>query len=479
MSRFADPVNSLESALERARAMAHLNAFIALAEDDRPVPPAGSPLEPANGEPGPLWGTPIAVKDSIDVAGFPCTAGTPALRDWRPQIDAPIVRTLRDAGAVVVGKTNLHELSAGITSNNRTFGPVHNPYDGRLIAGGSSGGSAAAVAAGVVPIALGADTAGSCRIPASLCGCVGFRPTVGRYPGDGIVPLSSTRDTVGTLTRTVDVAIVVDHLLSGSRCERFDLTGRRLGIPRAYFYDDLDEEIRPVIDAALDRLADAGAVLIETEISGIEEVIAPVALDLTLSEWPRDLAIYLARHRSRIHVAEIVDAMAGDVEREWLANELWGQAVPHERYISIIARSRPDALARYVDTFRRDRLDALALPTTRLPARPIGDDETVLVNGQPVGTLTAYLRNTDATAFAGLPSLSVPAGITRSGLPVGLNFDGLPGTDSTLLAIGAAFQRLDAPLPTPPDPTAKGDRPSQPSLGPSTERRTGSPGDCR
>jgi Asp-tRNA(Asn)/Glu-tRNA(Gln) amidotransferase A subunit family amidase len=177
--------DQVEAALQRAQEIAELNAFVTLAD------------VPASGAEGPLAGVPIAVKDSIHVAGFPCTGGTPALRNWRPASDAPIVTILRKAGAVVVGKTGMHELSAGITSNNPAYGAVRNPHDPRLIAGGSSGGSAVAVAAGVVPVALGADTAGSLRIPAALCGCVGFRPTPGRYPNEGVIPLSATRDTVG------------------------------------------------------------------------------------------------------------------------------------------------------------------------------------------------------------------------------------------------------------------------------------------
>jgi indoleacetamide hydrolase len=421
----------VEAALERARATAELNAFVTLAD--------GAPPRPATG--GPLDGVPIAVKDSIHVAGFPCTGGTPALRDWRPAADATVVRILRAAGAVVVGKTGLHELSAGITSNNLAYGAVRNPYDQRLIAGGSSGGSAVAVAAGVVPVALGADTAGSVRIPAALCGCVGFRPTTGRYPSDGVIPLSATRDTVGPITRTVADAALVDELVTGVRSDPVELAGRRLGVPRAHFYDDLDAETAAVIDDALGMLSDAGAELVETRVAGIEELTEPHSLALTLREWPRELSVHLARHRCPVPIEEVVDAMAGPVERGWLADQLWGDPVPDTHHVEILERVRPALVARYVECVRRDRLDALVLPTTRLPARPIGQDDTVEINGRPVGTLEAYLRNTDPTAFAGLPSISVPAGLTASGLPVGLSFDGLPGSDSVLLALAAAFER--------------------------------------
>jgi mandelamide amidase len=422
----------IEAALQRAEDTAELNAFVTLAD----TPPRATD--------GPLGGVPIAVKDSIHVAGLPCTGGTPALRNWRPATDAPIVTILRTAGAVVVGKTGMHELSAGITSNNLAFGAVRNPHDPRLIAGGSSGGSAVAVAAGVVPVALGADTAGSVRIPAALCGCVGFRPTTGRYPNGGVIPLSATRDTVGPITRTVAGAALVDELVTGVRADPVELAGRRLGVPHAYFYDDLDAETAAVVDDALGRLSDAGAELVETKVEDLEELLLPHSLALTLREWPRELAVHLARHRCPVTIEEVVDAMAGPVERGWLADQLWGDPVPETHHAEILERARPALVARYAACIQRDRLDALVLPTTRLPARPIGQDDEVLINGRPVGTLAAYLRNTDPTAFAGLPSISVPAGRTASGLPVGLSFDGLPGADSTLLGLAAAFERLDA-----------------------------------
>ncbi|QYN37572.1 indole acetimide hydrolase [Pseudonocardia sp. DSM 110487] len=422
----------VEAALQRASETAELNAFVALADATEPGTSGG-----------PLAGVPIAVKDSIHVAGFPCTGGTPALRNWRPAADATVVRTLRAAGAVIVGKTGMHELSAGITSNNLAYGAVRNPHDPRLIAGGSSGGSAAAVAAGIVPVSLGADTAGSVRIPAALCGCVGFRPTTGRYPNDGVIPLSATRDTVGPITRTVADAALVDELITGLRIHPVELAGRRLGVPRAYFYDDLDAETAAVIDDALGRLSDAGAELVETRVEDLDELTRPHSLALTLHEWPRELGMHLARHRCPVTVEEVVDAMAGPVERKWLADQLWGDPVPVTHHVEILERARPALVARYADCISRDRLDALVLPTTRLPARPIGQDDEVLINGRQVGTLEAYLRNTDPTAFAGLPSITVPAGRAASGLPVGLSFDGLPGTDTTLLALAAAFERLD------------------------------------
>jgi indoleacetamide hydrolase len=418
--------------IERAHRHAELGAFIEVADVDQLAEPTG----------GPLAGLPIAVKDNIGVAGFRCTAGTPALAEWRPPADAAVVARLRKAGATVVGKTNLHELALGITSNNPRFGPVRNPHDLDLIAGGSSGGSAAAVAAGVVPVALGSDTAGSVRIPAALCGIVGFRPTVGRYPRDGIVPVSRTRDTVGLLTRDVADAMLIDEAITARPMRKVELAGRRLGVPRPLFYDGLDTEVRTVAEDALARLADAGAVLIDTEVPELEARLAPISLPLTLFECLRDIGTYLSVHRCPVRAWEIVDAMASPVERGWLDNELWGDPVSNETYRDIIARGRPEVIDAYRQCFESARLDALVLPTTRVAARPVGHDETVLVDGRPMPTLEAYLRNTDPSAVAGLPSISVPAGRTATGLPVGLSFEGPAGSDATLLGLANAFERL-------------------------------------
>jgi len=258
-----------------------------------------------------------------------------------------------------------------------------------------------------------------------------------------VIPLSATRDTVGPISRTVAGAALVDELVTGARIQKAELVGRRLGVPRAYFYDDLDAETATVIDGALGRLSDAGAELVETRVADLEELLQPHSLALTLREWPRELGTYLTRHRCPVTLEEVADAMVSPVERGWLTDQLWGDPVPDAHHVEILERVRPAVVARYAECIRRDRLDALVLPTTRLPARPIGQDDEVLINGCPVGTLAAYVRNTDPTAFAGLPSISVLAGRTASGLPVGLSFDGLPGTDSTLLALAAAFERLD------------------------------------
>jgi mandelamide amidase len=288
--------------LERAGEIAELGAFLCLAE--------GSPAAGAQG--APLAGVPLAVKDNLDTADFPTSGGTRTLAGSRPGRDHLAVERLRAAGARVVGKTNLHELALGITSNNAAFGPVRNPHDPRRSPGGSSGGSAVAVATGVVPIALGTDTGGSMRVPAAHCGVVGWRPTVGRWGTDRTVPISRTRDTAGVFASTVADVAVVDAVVAG------DSPGSapprlRLGAPRRGFFDDLDPEVAACTERALGRLADAGADLVDVDLADAQELDADCGFPIVFFELAEDLTAYLAT----LH-AEKADESVGVV--------LWGVA---------------------------------------------------------------------------------------------------------------------------------------------------------
>ena len=202
----------------------------------------------------PLSGIPLAIKDNIDCAGMPTAAGTAALRDAVPRADAPVVARVIDAGALAAGKANMHELAFGCTNDNGFFGPARNAYDPSRIPGGSSGGSAVLVASGAVPAALGTDTGGSVRIPAALCGLVGFRPTHGRYPSGGVVPISPTRDTVGPIARTVADVMLLDEILSGNGTALpavDDTRGFRLAVPYSTLWEGLSPDARPVLERAL------------------------------------------------------------------------------------------------------------------------------------------------------------------------------------------------------------------------------------
>jgi len=300
-------------ALARADRFAGLNAFITM-DAERAAKKAEKLDRMRTGGVirGPLHGIPIVVKDNIHVAGMPNTAGTPGLKNFIPAVSNEVVLRLEAAGAVIIGKTNMHELAFGITSDNVGFGAVRNPYDDSLIPGGSSGGTAVAISAGIVPAGLGTDTGGSVRIPPSLTGIVGFRPSMGRYPSSAVTPISVTRDTIGLLSRTVGDLIVLDDVIVADQTPVIEMTPGeiRLGVPRGYFYQNIDNEASVVIEATLARLADAGVQLIEMDIPDIDGLMASSAFPIAFYEVLRDLTAYLAEFDTGVSFAQLTEAAA-------------------------------------------------------------------------------------------------------------------------------------------------------------------------
>ncbi len=392
-----------------------------------------------------LKGIPLVVKDNIHIAGMPNSAGTPALQDFVPATDNAVIARLRSAGAVFLGKANMHELAFGITSDNAAFGAVGNPLDPSLFPGGSSGGTAAAIAAGIAPAGLGTDTGGSARIPAALTGIAGFRPSSGRYPAGAVTPISQTRDTVGVLARSVADIALIDSVIVDieNTLPDVELNKLRLGVPRAFFYANLDAELEQVIDAALAKLGDAGVELVPLELEGLEELMAATGFPIAVYEVEQELPVYLETYNTGKTFADLAATAASpDVAGLLKAIQSGEGAVPKAVYEqALVARGETQEL--FANAFAEHRLDALIFPTCILPARPIaGSLQTVALNGEQVPTFPTYIRNTDPASIAGTPGISVPAGKTVSGLPVGIELDGKVNDDRKLLAIASAVEQL-------------------------------------
>ncbi|MFI7584075.1 amidase family protein [Kocuria sp. M1N1S27] len=402
---------------------------------------------------GPLAGIPLAVKDIVDVAGFPTTGGTRALERDTVVRDAAAVARLREAGALLALKTNLHELSFGITSNNGSYGPVRHPADPALSPGGSSGGSAVAVAVGLVPAAVAADTGGSARIPAALCGVVGFRPTLGRYPSRGVLPIAHSRDTLGPMARTVDDVVLLDALLAGehplgvpgARHVEFDdegpgpLRGVRLGVPEL-FLEDLEPGVDTVFGAALRALEAAGAELVGVDLRPARELAATAGMTIALHEFLPDLQAYLEERGTGRTLDEVEGGLGSpDVRRIWELAQVFRAADDEYRAAQ---EERRLALRLYTGAVRAQGVAALVQPTCPLTARPLGDDETVELNGRRVPTFDTFTRHSDLAGIIGTPGISIPAGRTAEGLPVGLELAAGPGDDAVLLDLARTVEAL-------------------------------------
>ena len=431
---------------ERARG---LNAFIHL--DPRQVLDAAA--RAASGTGGRLAGLPVPVKDNFETDNMPTTGGTPGLGDHRPARNAPVVQRLIDEGASVMGKLNMHELAFGITSNNGAFGPARNPYDPDRIPGGSSGGSGAAVAARMAPVAMGTDTGGSVRIPAALCGVAGFRPTTGRYPQAGIVPISNTRDTAGPLARSVEDLALFDSVIAGVPDELpgLDLKGARIGVPRGHFYENLHPETARVAEASLAALVSAGTVLVEADMVDVPKLDEAAGFPIALYETVVELNRYLSESGLSLDFAGLAAAAASpDVAGLLRSLTTPEGAIPEPVYREALMQTRPALQAAYADWFASNDVIAAIFPTTPLPAAPIGEDETVELNGERVPTFQTFIRNTGSSSLAGIPGVTLPAGLSAGGLPIGMELDGPAGSDRALLALSAAAEAVLPATPAPP-----------------------------
>ena len=302
--------------LERCESQRALHAFITLEPDQVLAAARDCDRRRHAGErPGLLFGLPMPVKDSINTRDYPTTAGTPALRHFRPAADAPLVATLRRQGALLLGKTNLHELSFGWTSNNLAYGAVRNPYDPTRIPGGSSGGTAAAVAAGMAPLGVAEDTQGSIRVPAALCGICGLRPTTGRYDTQGCMPISPLFDQVGPLARSVADLALFDAAVTGDAAslKAVPLQGVRLGVVREYFFEGLDPEVARLMAQAMARLRAAGVVFVESRLPALAGLIDRTTAAIQLHDTRVAVPEYLQRYHAPVDFDGLVRQTSPDI----------------------------------------------------------------------------------------------------------------------------------------------------------------------
>jgi aspartyl-tRNA(Asn)/glutamyl-tRNA(Gln) amidotransferase subunit A len=426
------PVTLVEACLEQIRARAEINAFIERFDAQALAEARTAEREIRSGRyRGPLHGIPVSVKDLIDVAGTKTTAGS-ALPAAEAHADAPAVAQLRAAGAIIIGKTNLHEFAFGTTSEESAFGPVRNPLDPSRSAGGSSGGAAAALAAGMCFGALGTDTGGSIRIPSAACGTVGLKATIGEISCEGVVPLSTSFDHLGPMARTVaDVGLLFDVLTGRPRASdpKAPLNGGRVvfGVPRAYFCDRVDAGTAQALEQTCRRLRDAGHTIRDLAIDHARST-ADVYLHIVLPEASRYHARFLERHAGLYSPGVRIRLEMG----RYLLAEDYARAM----------RVRV-ALTRAVDR-ALDDCDALLLPTLPIAAPPLGA-ATVEVAGASEPTRAAMLRLTQLFNITGHPSLALPAPQDVDALPRSVQIVGRRHQTDRLLAIGRTVARRLGP----------------------------------
>ncbi len=414
-----------------------LNAFLTVTEDLALAQADALDRELKEGKDrGILHGIPIAHKDLVRTRGVRTTGGSKIFAGYVPTRDAAVARILMDAGAISIGKTGLHELAYGITSDNPHYGAIHNPWDLSRIPGGSSGGSAAAVAAGIVPFATGTDTGGSIRVPAALCGIVGFKPTFGRISTTGVLPLGATLDHLGPMTRTVrDAAIAFQAMAGTPRTatavesmvgrfvppENLTLRGVRVGVPLNYYFERVDPEVKIAVTKAIDKAALQGAVIVELKVPDMIALTRAGAVCL-LAEAASALRPYLDRR--------------GDFGEDVLERLDQGRAILAIDYLDAL-RVRRRAGREFGKLWQN--VDCLFTPSTPMTAPPIGA-KAVTFDGQEEEVRSAGTRFTRGMNALGLPAISIPCGFSRSGLPIGLQIIAGRDRDDFVLQTAAAME---------------------------------------
>ena len=436
------PVDLVQACLSRIDAVnSKTNAYISVYADEAlKVAKASEALMMAGHDMGVLHGVPISLKDNISLKGKRTTAGSKVLSDWHPQEDASVSQRLRGAGAIFIGKCNLHEFAWGGTSNNPHYGSVRNPWNTDTFPAGSSGGSGVAVAARTCYGSIGTDTGGSVRLPSSVNGIVGIRPTYGRVSNHGIIPLAWSMDTAGPMTRTVEDCAMMFNVMAGhdhndpasalqpvvdyTRDLNMDLKGVRIGVVPGYSFKHLQPAVERSMREAVKTLESLGAVIIEVPIANIEGNMSAV---LTVESV--EPSTY---HQKWLR--EQPDNYGEDVRTLLEAGELLMAThyVQAQRYRAMLRDE-------FLEAFKR--VDVFLWPTLPFTATKVGATTVVIENGQEEDMLSAIMQFTGVPSLTGLPALNVPCGFDDAGLPVGMQLVGRPFDEATLFRIGSQFER--------------------------------------
>ena len=441
-SRKLSPVELVDAHLRRIDSTDdRLNSFITLLREESMGAAREAERAVASGSYlGPLHGIPIGLKDLYYTKGIRTTIGSKILRDFVPDSDAAVTERFKDAGAIIIGKLQMHEFALGATSENPHDGPARNPWDTSRVTGGSSGGSGAAVAAGLCMGALGSDTGGSVRIPASLCGIVGLKPTFGRVSRHGVYPLSWSLDTVGPMTRTVrDAALVLNAIAGHDRrdpsssrrpTEDFtatldrDIRGTRVGIPREYFFDLMDPQVGEAMHRTAGVLEELGAT--------VDEVSIPV-LDHSLAIS----STILQAEAAEVHADHLRDR-AHDIGEDVRTRLYEGALTLATDYIKA-QRARSIFNQQFAGAM--ERFDVLLAPTCPIGAPRMGE-RTVPVGDKTAPALSLLSRLTRPFNISGVPVVSVPCGFTDSAMPIGVQIAGRPFDEATVLRVAHAYEQV-------------------------------------
>lgn len=401
-------------------------------------------------ETGPLYGIPLAVKDIIRIQGVHCTAGSKILASDEPsKMDSTAVAKLKQAGATIIGTTNLHEFASGVTNNNPFFGPCRNPWDQSRISGGSSGGSAAAVSARLSFGALGTDTSGSVRIPAALCGVFGLKPTYGRISKYGVIPLADSLDHVGIFARSsLDCALILqeiaghdplDESSSAEALESFSSTltqpikGMKIGLPNTYFLEDVDSEVLESFETFCRNLSSLGATLEDISIANLE-IVRETWAPIRMSEATAYHTNWL-RTREKDYGADVLSLLKR------------GENYKAVDYI-LAQKNKRRITESFIAAF--DRVDAMITPTVATTAPKIGASTVSLGNKKTYDVYSLLGKLTLPFNVTGLPALAIPSGLSREGLPMSVQLVGAPFKESTILQIAHNYESVFGTIPPPP-----------------------------